>query len=203
MPNGYCLKCGKPIAQGLKPHYCAKCLAQLGLMYDDDVQKLLDGMKQVIRFYRKGEPYYEFTNFVPFQIELDAKVWPTSMHYFQAQKHAGSPLEEEIRRASGPRKAFNLGRSRQPRPDWPKVRDIVMYRAVRAKFTQHVWLAERLLSTGDAELVEHTANDDYWGDGGDGRGKNMLGCILMLVREELRVWDKLSEGYERFLGKEV
>ena len=43
-----------------------------------------------------------------------------------------------------------------------------------------------LLGAGDARIVEHTANDAYWGDGGDGSGKNMLGQILMRVREELR-----------------
>ena len=43
-----------------------------------------------------------------------------------------------------------------------------------------------LLGTGDATLVEHTENDAYWGDGGDGSGKNMLGKILMRVRERLR-----------------
>ena len=44
----------------------------------------------------------------------------------------------------------------------------------------------KLLGTGDARIVEHTANDAYWGDGGDGSGKNMLGLILMRVREALR-----------------
>jgi predicted NAD-dependent protein-ADP-ribosyltransferase YbiA (DUF1768 family) len=34
--------------------------------------------------------------------------------------------------------------------------------------------------------VEHTERDAYWGDGGDESGKNMLGQILMEVREELR-----------------
>jgi predicted NAD-dependent protein-ADP-ribosyltransferase YbiA (DUF1768 family) len=41
-----------------------------------------------------------------------------------------------------------------------------------------------LLSQG--QIVEHTENDRYWGDGGDGSGKNRLGQILMRVREELR-----------------
>ena len=45
---------------------------------------------------------------------------------------------------------------------------------------------ELLLSTGDATLVEHTENDSYWGDGGDGSGKSMLGRVLMEVRDELR-----------------
>jgi hypothetical protein len=47
---------------------------------------------------------------------------------------------------------------------------------VLAKFTQHAGRAEKLLGTGDAEIVEH--RDSYWGDGGDGSGRNMLGRIL-------------------------
>ena len=49
-----------------------------------------------------------------------------------------------------------------------KVKDEVMFNAVFAKFTQHKTLCQELLDTGDATLVEHTANDSYWGDGGDG-----------------------------------
>lgn len=57
---------------------------------------------------------------------------------------------------------------------------------MRAKFTQHDDLKELLLSTDDATLVEHTANDRYWGDGGDGSGRNMLGNILMQIRSEIK-----------------
>lgn len=81
-----------------------------------------------------------------------------------------------------------MGRSRKLplRRDWESVKDQVMLEVVRAKFTQHEDLKAILLATGDAKLVEHTANDSYWGDGGDGSGKNRLGQILMQVREELR-----------------
>lgn len=143
-------------------------------------------MPRTIEFYHKGEPYFEFTNFALYPITMDGKSWPTTEHYFQAQKHAGSAFEEEVRQADGPRQAFNLGRSRPARPDWLMVRDAVMHRAVEAKFIQHSDLRRLLLSTEDAELIEHTVNDAYWGDGGDGRGQNMLGRILMKVREELR-----------------
>lgn len=61
-----------------------------------------------------------------------------------------------------------------------------MRKALRAKFEEHPALAELLVSTGTAELVEHTENDAYWGDGGDGKGRNMLGRILMELRETLR-----------------
>jgi ribA/ribD-fused uncharacterized protein len=50
-----------------------------------------------------------------------------------------------------------------------------MREAVWAKFAQHSDLRRTLLWTGDATIVEHTARDHFWGDGGDGRGRNMLG----------------------------
>ena len=83
--------------------------------------------------------------------------------------------------------AARMGRDRKKplRRDWEAVKVAVMREVVRAKFTQHADIRQVLLSTGDAMIVEHTENDSYWGDGGDGSGKNMLGRILMDVRDEL------------------
>ena len=116
------------------------------------------------------------------------KTWPTSEHYFQAQKFAGTPDEEEVRLAKSPMIAARMGRSRKRplRKDWESVKDSIMHEAVLAKFTQHADLREILLGTGDAKIVEHTENDGYWGDGGDGSGRNKLGQILMDLREVLR-----------------
>ena len=60
-----------------------------------------------------------------------------------------------------------------------------MRKAVEAKFRQHDDLCRELLRTGRAPLIEHTEEDHYWGDGGDGSGRNMLGQILMDVRSVL------------------
>ena len=62
-----------------------------------------------------------------------------------------------------------------------------MFDAILAKFTQHESLRPLLLSTSSAKIIEHTENDSYWGDGGNGKGKNMLGKILIRVRDELSV----------------
>lgn len=106
----------------------------------------------------------------------------------QAQKFAGTEHEEEVRKCKTARESANMGRSRKLplRCDWEGVKNQIMLEVVRAKFTQHEDLKEILLGTGDAKLVEHTENDNYWGDGGDGSGKNRLGQILMQVRGELR-----------------
>jgi nicotinamidase/pyrazinamidase len=141
-----------------------------------------------IKFYKVGEPYGEFSNFAPFPIELDGKVWPTSEHYFQAQKFPGTAYEIKIRMTPSPSTAAKLGRSRSYplRADWEEVKDGIMYRAVLAKVLQHERMQRKLLATGSATLIEHTKNDCYWADGGDGTGRNMLGQILMQIRQELQ-----------------
>jgi ribA/ribD-fused uncharacterized protein len=141
-----------------------------------------------ILFYRVNERHGELSNFSAHPFELKGKVWPTSEHYFQAQKFAGTDHEEAVRQAKSPMVAARMGRSRQRplRADWESVKDEVMRAALRAKFTQHPALRSLLLETGDAELIEHTGNDRYWADGGDGSGKNTLGKLLMELRVELR-----------------
>ncbi len=143
---------------------------------------------QVIRFHKLAEPYGQLSNFTRSPIMLSGRSWPTVEHYFQAQKFAGTEHEEEIRLARSPMVAARMGRSRRRplRPDWETVKLDVMLAALRAKFTQHDDLRALLLGTGDAPLVEHRARDSYWGDGPDGSGANMLGKLLMRVREELR-----------------
>jgi ribA/ribD-fused uncharacterized protein len=144
-------------------------------------------MSDAIRFYRLGDKYGCFSNFAPYPIKLKGKTWPTSEHYFQAQKFAGTQYEEEIRLTKSPAVAARMGRSRaRPlRPDWEEVKVDIMREAVFAKFTQHPDLREILVGTGDAHIVEHSKKDSYWGDGGDGKGKNVLGKILMAVRKRL------------------
>lgn len=145
--------------------------------------------QQVVNFYRIADEFGCFSNFAAYPITLDGERWPTSEHYFQAQKFDDAGHREAIRSAKSPMIAARMGRSRTKplRRDWESVKVSIMIDAVRAKFTQHGELREILLATGDATIVEHTANDSYWGDGGDGSGKNMLGQVLMQVRQELRV----------------
>jgi ribA/ribD-fused uncharacterized protein len=142
----------------------------------------------MINFYAVSETYGYFSNFSLHPVRLKGKTWPTSEHYFQAQKFAGKADEEEVRQAKSPMIAARMGRSRKRplRKDWESVKDSIMHEVVLAKFTQHADLREILLGTGESLLVEHTGNDAYWGDGGDGRGKNRLGQILMRVRQDLR-----------------
>jgi ribA/ribD-fused uncharacterized protein len=145
-------------------------------------------MSDVIHFYAPGGAYGCFSNHSAHPIVLHGKTWPTTEHYFQARKFPGTDHEEAIRLAPSSMVAAELGRDRSKplRADWNAVKNDLMREAVRAKFEQHTDIRAVLLATGDAEIVEHTEKDSYWGDGGDGTGKNMLGLILMEVRAHLR-----------------
>lgn len=141
-----------------------------------------------ILFYGVADEFGAFSNFAPYPVRIDGKVWPTTEHYFQSQKFAESKVRERIRSAKTPAEAASLGRSRKLklRRDWDSSRISVMRVALLAKFHQHDDLATLLLATGDARIVEHTDSDEFSGDGGDGSGKNMLGNLLMEVRATLQ-----------------
>ncbi len=149
----------------------------------------MDGENEVIYFYSTlEEPYGCFSNFSAHGFVLDDAYWPTSEHYFQAQKFVGTSYAEKIRAARSPKIAANLGRSRKEplRPDWEQVKDDVMRRAVLRKFQTHDSIRQVLLSTDEALLVENSPTDYYWGCGADGSGLNRLGEVLMEIRQQLR-----------------
>lgn len=141
-----------------------------------------------IYFYKTNDEYGCFSNFSRHGFELDGKYWLTSEHYFQAKKFNGTEYEEQVRMASTPMEAANMGRdkSKSLRKDWEEVKDDIMRRAVLEKFKANNDAKKILLSTGDEEIIEKTTKDYYWGCGEDGTGKNMLGKILMETRDILR-----------------
>ena len=141
-----------------------------------------------INFYHVNDAYGCFSNFSEHPVLIDGILWPTSEHCFQARKFKDSKIQKMILAAKTPLEAARLGRSHgyPLRKGWDGMKDAVMLDIVRAKVRQHEEIKELLLSTGNAVLVEHTENDSYWGDGGDGSGKNRLGKILMKIRQELQ-----------------
>jgi N-glycosidase YbiA len=141
-----------------------------------------------IKFYKLKDMYGCFSNFSRHSFELDGRIWKTSEHYFQAQKYVNTPRFEQIADAETPRIAADLGRDRSIplRHDWEQVKDDMMRKAVRAKVEQHPTIKSLLLSTGDDTIMEDSPIDYYWGIGADGTGFNMLGKILMEIRDDIR-----------------
>lgn len=93
----------------------------------------------MIKFYRPRESYGCFSNFSRHPIELNGKIWPTTEHYFQAQKFSGTIYEEQVRLCKTPREAADMGRRRDLplRNDWELVKDDIMRDAVYKK-SRHI-----------------------------------------------------------------
>lgn len=144
----------------------------------------------VIYFYgAASEPYGCFSNFSAHGFAADGYYWPTSEHFFQAMKFAGSAHDmEAVLRTSTPKLAASVGRDRRRplRPDWEVVKDDMMRRGVLLKFRQHPNIRQVLLGTDDEAIVENAPGDRYWGCGADGTGLNRLGTILVETRTILR-----------------
>lgn len=148
-----------------------------------------------IYFYSVREKLYGcFSNFSPHGFELNRLWWPTSEHYFQAQKFVDTIYAEKIRHASTALQAAKMGRSRSYtlRPDWEKIKDLIMFQGVLQKFETHADIRAVLLETGEEVLIENAPRDYYWGCGADGSGQNKLGLVLMKVRTLLRVYEGID-----------
>lgn len=131
------------------------------------------------------------SNFHTAWITIDGAEWPTTEHYFAAQKTLDRAARERIRTCTTPGRAKRAGRAVTIRKDWEQVKVGVMLTALQAKFRQHPALAEALLDTGHKKLIEgNTWHDNFWGSctcgGCENQGTNMLGRLLMVVRAELR-----------------
>ena len=140
-----------------------------------------------IQFYHSDQPWGQLSNFSKHSVFIDGRIWPTVEHFYQAQKFSGASIEE-IRQCATPTLAKNRAYEfpiTSVRTDWLIIRNGIMLQGLRAKFNQHPELRELLLSSGNRRIVEHTKQDAYWGDGGDGSGRNLLGQLLMQVRTEL------------------
>jgi ribA/ribD-fused uncharacterized protein len=120
--------------------------------------------------------------------ELDGFEWPSVEHYFQAMQYEEADYREKIRNAAHPADATKLGKSKRHsrRRDWDKVKETYMTRAIYIKCRTHPEVAQALLATGDAPIIETSQYDYYWGCGRDLRGDNVYGKVLMNVRERLQ-----------------
>lgn len=111
--------------------------------------------------------------------------YATAEHAYQAGKAVTREDHDRVAGAASPGDAKRIGRRITARPDWDTHRVAVMTKVVEAKFAYGTELAARLVSTGEAELVEGNYwGDEFWGVC-KGRGQNMLGTILMAHRRHL------------------
>lgn len=111
--------------------------------------------------------------------------FPTLEHAYVAAK-IGPEHEAAVRSIESPYAVKRFGRKHPVVHDWIDRRTTVMRLLVEQKFSDSV-LANKLLDTGDAEIIEgNTWGDTFWGQCPIGVGRNELGRILMETRYYMR-----------------
>ncbi|MCC8432560.1 NADAR family protein [Reyranella aquatilis] len=147
-----------------------------------------------VRFYRSNEkPYGVLSNLYRRPIVFEGQEYPTAEHAYQAGKARRPIVRDWLMSAPSPALLAMAAHglySWDIAPQWSKVKFDRMRKVLEAKFTQHTDLADVLLSTGNARLVEVGTVDNLvnrtWGEV-NGKGKNMLGILLMELRDKLEV----------------
>lgn len=144
------------------------------------------------RIERFAGEYYFLSMFYRHEIRgANGLVYPSGEAAFHGGKNSDPKIRAWIAAAPTPREAKRRGRLVPLRPDWDEHRHVVMRAVLNAKFAD-LNLANRLLATGDAALVEGNYwHDQYWGCCRCGRpacaepGENWLGRHLTDLRDEL------------------
>lgn len=121
----------------------------------------------------------------------------TSEALYQACRFPHMPdIQRLIIAQSSPMTAKMKGKPyrSQSRPDWDAQRVRIMRWCLRVKLLQNYDQFSRLLlSTGDMPIVEHSRKDNFWGAIPDYStlliGENVLGRLLMELREEIKKGD--------------
>lgn len=139
-----------------------------------------------IKFYRTKDPYGFMGNYYKARFFIYGRWWNCVEAPYQAMKTFDKDEQEAIWKAEKSNDARLLGQKVTMRPDWDQVKRSVMKECVMAKFLQHPELRKQLMETGTEELIEDSPIDWYWGCGKDGTGQNVLGQVLMEIREELK-----------------
>lgn len=166
-------------------------------------------MKDFIGFYRENEEYGFLSNFAHYgfhyQMDDEELLFFTAehaVHFFKALLFKDVDTSLKILRQWTPMGAKKLGRQVKNFNSevWDKNKIRIYHDIIKAKFTEpsNEAIKKLLLDTGDAILVECSPYDRIWGIGYDKEspeffnretdkwGQNLLGHVLMKVRDELR-----------------
>jgi ribA/ribD-fused uncharacterized protein len=145
----------------------------------------VDGVKKMINSFT-GK-YFFLSNFYEAPVKWKGITYRNNEAAFQSAKVLDKTLRKEFSDLD-PSSAKRKGRQVKLRPGWDEIKFDIMYDICYEKFSQNEDLKIKLLDTGEEHLEEgNNWGDKIWGTV-KGKGQNLLGKILMEVREELK-WE--------------
>ena len=173
----------------------------------------------VVSFRTTDGPFGGLSNMAPgFPVIVNGVRIRTVEALYQALRYPELPdAQRLIIDQHSPMTAKMVGRRylEQTRSDWDEIKVALMRWCLRLKLAQN-WdlFSAILLSTRDRPIVEDSRKDQFWGalprEGEKLEGKNVLGRLLMELREQLvsnpaslRAFPKPQIPDARFLGQEI
>lgn len=144
-------------------------------------------MKRIDNF--RGN-YGFLSNFYSVKIKYEGIKYPSSENAYQAAKTNDTSIRKIFKNVSASESKY-LGNKLKIVENWDDIKKDVMYEILKIKFNNKE-MKKLLLATENLKLKEGNAwHDNYWGDCVcDGckhiKGKNILGKLLMKIREELK-----------------
>ena len=122
-------------------------------------------------------------------MNIDNQIWPSAEHYYQAQKFAHlADIYNQICSAKSGVETRSIAQKykAQRRADWDDVKEDLLFTSMKLKFSTLPEMKKKLLETGDAYLEKSVPDDPFWGVLPDGTGQNMMGKMLMQIRDDLK-----------------
>ena len=143
--------------------------------FNEDEEKIL--------FWNNEGDYAFLSNFSIYPLMYEGMLWPTTEHAYQSAKFDNQKIKEEIFNARTPLEAFNIGRTYNDslKKDWFEIMEDI----VSEKIKQYPIIYNKLIETGDREIIEASPIDSFWGWGSDRKGENNMGKIWMKLRAEI------------------
>ena len=158
--------------------------------------------KNFVFFWKLGEQNEWFANWYPCRFTLEGIRYVSTEQYMMAKKALlfnDLDIYRKIMATDDPEEAKALGKLVQGFVPavWNACKREIVFNGNRAKFTQDKNLAAVLLQTGVCTLAEASPYDKIWGIGlsaddpaalnpSQWKGENLLGSILMEIREQLK-----------------
>src|SRR5690606_18560701 len=137
-----------------------------------------------------SKEYPLFSNMWPAPFVRGSIVYKSVEHYYQYHKLHPEEVElrEKVLKTMDPFDARFYGKKGKGRlrDGFETARNKIMRKGLRSSYLQNPVRLVSLVKTGNAHLVHHSPWDTYWGVDDEGKGKNMLGILLMELRAEFR-----------------
>lgn len=147
-------------------------------------------LKEKMELSFHNEQNFFLSNFYLKNITYRGHVYKSAEHLFQVEQCAEESDKEKIRNVMTPKLAKIRGRFVKKIVNWEQEKTEIMEKILRLKF-RNSKLKKLLQGTDNARLVElNYMHDTFWGvctcSTHKRTGMNMLGIILMKIRDEMK-----------------